>query len=90
MIGVTMIRIAPSQFLRTFYQRKLVRFSSTSDGKSFETTPPEQLTQNQANESHLETDSHDNDGRPIEIDGPKGPEPTRYGDWERKGRCYDF
>ena len=22
--------------------------------------------------------------------GPKGPEPTRYGDWERKGRCIDF
>ena len=28
--------------------------------------------------------------RPIEIGGPKGPEPTRYGDWERKGRCIDF
>lgn len=25
-----------------------------------------------------------------EIGGPKGPEPTRYGDWESKGRCYDF
>ncbi|KAH7854572.1 hypothetical protein Vadar_015483 [Vaccinium darrowii] len=25
-----------------------------------------------------------------EIGGPRGPEPTRYGDWERKGRCYDF
>ena len=28
--------------------------------------------------------------RPIEIGGPKGLEPTRYGDWERKGRCVDF
>jgi hypothetical protein len=27
---------------------------------------------------------------PQEIDGPRGPEPTRYGDWERKGRCIDF
>ena len=26
----------------------------------------------------------------VEVDGPKGPEPTRYGDWERKGRCIDF
>ncbi|MCQ8129450.1 DUF1674 domain-containing protein [Methylomonas rivi] len=26
----------------------------------------------------------------AEINGPKGPEPTRYGDWERKGRCVDF
>jgi len=25
-----------------------------------------------------------------ELNGPKGPEPTRYGDWERKGRCVDF
>jgi hypothetical protein len=25
-----------------------------------------------------------------EIGGPKGPEPTRYGDWERGGRCTDF
>ncbi|MGC8474840.1 MAG: DUF1674 domain-containing protein [Acetobacteraceae bacterium] len=25
-----------------------------------------------------------------ETGGPKGPEPTRYGDWERKGRCIDF
>jgi hypothetical protein len=28
--------------------------------------------------------------RPKEIGGPKGPEPTRYGDWERNGRCFDF
>ncbi len=25
-----------------------------------------------------------------EIDGPKGPEPTRYGDWEKKGIVTDF
>ena len=25
-----------------------------------------------------------------EVGGPKGLEPTRYGDWESKGRCYDF
>jgi hypothetical protein len=27
---------------------------------------------------------------PPEIGGPKGPEPTRYGDWEIGGRCSDF
>lgn len=27
---------------------------------------------------------------PREIGGVKGPEPTRYGDWERNGRCSDF
>jgi hypothetical protein len=28
--------------------------------------------------------------KPGEIGGPRGPEPTRYGDWESKGRCTDF
>ncbi len=27
---------------------------------------------------------------PKEIGGPTGPEPTRYGDWEKNGRCTDF
>ncbi|KAH3741508.1 succinate dehydrogenase assembly factor 4, mitochondrial-like [Dreissena polymorpha] len=33
-----------------------------------------------------------NDTNPVtgEIGGPRGPEPTRYGDWERKGRVSDF
>jgi hypothetical protein len=25
-----------------------------------------------------------------EIGGPSGPEPTRFGDWEKNGRCSDF
>jgi hypothetical protein len=25
-----------------------------------------------------------------ESGGPKGAEPTRYGDWENNGRCWDF
>ncbi|MFM8799717.1 MAG: DUF1674 domain-containing protein [Tagaea sp.] len=25
-----------------------------------------------------------------EFGGPEGPEPTRFGDWERNGRCVDF
>ncbi|MEK9797445.1 MAG: DUF1674 domain-containing protein [Alphaproteobacteria bacterium] len=29
-------------------------------------------------------------GKPKEVGGPKGPEPTRFGDWERDGRCVDF
>ena len=28
--------------------------------------------------------------RPREIGGRDGPEPTRYGDWEKAGRCIDF
>lgn len=26
----------------------------------------------------------------AEKNGPKGLEPTRYGDWEKSGRCIDF
>ncbi|XP_060608825.2 succinate dehydrogenase assembly factor 4, mitochondrial [Anolis sagrei] len=46
-------------------------------------------------ESNVETEPLEKfpDGiNPVtkEKGGPKGPEPTRYGDWERKGRCIDF
>lgn len=27
---------------------------------------------------------------PVEIGGRPGPDPTRYGDWEKGGRCIDF
>jgi hypothetical protein len=27
---------------------------------------------------------------PKEVGGRDGPEPTRYGDWEKNGRCIDF
>ena len=35
---------------------------------------------------------HPNGVNPLtgERGGPAGPEPTRYGDWERKGRVSDF
>jgi len=28
--------------------------------------------------------------QPEEIGGREGPDPTRYGDWEKAGRCIDF
>jgi len=27
---------------------------------------------------------------PREIGGREGPDPTRFGDWEKNGRCIDF
>ena len=38
------------------------------------------------------TNSNENKDKPgsREIGGRKGPEPTRYGDWEKAGRCIDF
>lgn len=48
-----------------------------------------------SNEEHKPESSSPQTGphtgeRPKEIGGPKGPEPTRYGDWEKNGRCIDF
>ncbi len=34
--------------------------------------------------------AHTSEKSPKEIGGPEGPEPTRYGDWERKGIVSDF
>jgi len=28
--------------------------------------------------------------QPKEVGGRNGPEPTRFGDWEKNGRCVDF
>ncbi len=43
-----------------------------------------------AEEKKVENSAEKNEQRPKEFGGPKGPEPTRYGDWEKKGRCIDF
>jgi hypothetical protein len=46
--------------------------------------------------NHSKNTSKQQDGvdtppqKPVEVGGPKGPEPTRYGDWEKAGRCSDF
>ena len=41
-------------------------------------------------ESSIQDEQTPPNHQPQEVGGPKGPEPTRYGDWERKGRCIDF
>lgn len=47
-----------------------------------------------ANDSPRHTENKAPDVKPPrrrrEIGGRDGPEPTRYGDWEYKGRCIDF
>ncbi len=52
------------------------------------------MKQNNENDEIQEQTAEDSDKSPAktpkEIGGPKGPEPTRYGDWEKNGRCTDF
>lgn len=45
---------------------------------------------NKSAESRPEVDWDRPETWPTEIGGVRGPEPTRYGDWERNGRCSDF
>ena len=52
------------------------------------TTPP--AAPPVAQERDTETDATQAGERAREYGGPAGLEPTRYGDWERKGRCVDF
>jgi hypothetical protein len=37
-----------------------------------------------------QSDTADQADALIETGGPKGLEPTRFGDWEKNGRCSDF
>ena len=41
-------------------------------------------------EAEKRRQEHSPELRPPEKAGPKGAEPTRYGDWERGGITYDF
>jgi hypothetical protein len=41
-------------------------------------------------EERRKADKADTSERPPETAGPKGAEPTRFGDWERGGIAYDF
>jgi len=40
--------------------------------------------------SHSDPSSGEVQARPKEVGGRGGLEPTRYGDWEKNGRCIDF
>lgn len=45
-------------------------------------------TSDTATEMHCGT--REDQDLPREIGGRKGPDPVRYGDWEKNGRCIDF
>lgn len=41
-------------------------------------------------QNHKNTEAESGTGPVKEIGGRDGPDPTRYGDWEKNGRCVDF
>lgn len=69
--------------------------SDDSKGKKRGKTPIGKLDQTETTEKDESADVYapfPDNKNPVtgEIGGPRGPEPTRYGDWERKGRVTDF
>ena len=57
--------------------------SAASAGPAGETAADDPASTSAAPEGQKEE-------RPKEIGGRDGPDPTRYGDWEKDGRCIDF
>ena len=55
-------------------------------------TDPRNNGENDASEAESRSDDTPSDvaDRPTEIGGRGGLDPTRYGDWEKAGRCIDF
>lgn len=53
-------------------------------------TPEAERALAEAAARRAEADKQAHEPRPVEHQGPKGPEPTRFGDWERKGIASDF
>lgn len=51
------------------------------------TLPPQPVV---TSDNPQESEAVQRPQKPREFGGPKGPEPTRYGDWEKAGRCIDF
>ena len=80
------------------------RLYSSGGTKSYSTGGRGEETTDQRKDGEIEADGRhpDAEKEPLpewpdgvnphtgERGGPKGPEPTRYGDWERKGRVSDF
>ena len=61
--------------------------AAAADGKKL--TPAAQRALAEADARRKEAEANAK-LRPKEFQGPKGPEPTRYGDWETKGIASDF
>jgi len=53
-------------------------------------TPAAQRALGEAEERRRKAAAEVGGAQPREIHGPKGPEPTRYGDWENRGIASDF
>jgi hypothetical protein len=61
-----------------------------SDSPQGQRKPPTPAAQRALAEAEARRKAADTRPMAKEFQGPKGPEPTRYGDWENKGIASDF
>ncbi|KFM77498.1 hypothetical protein X975_14777, partial [Stegodyphus mimosarum] len=87
-ISLSWRRNALVSFSRTFADSKEKKRGKTPLGK-LDQTQAEETADKEKPDPYAPFPDNRN---PItgEVGGPRGPEPTRYGDWERKGRVSDF
>ena len=58
--------------------------------KEIEQKQRKESEKDQVDDNSVSKETEKDPSWPKEKGGPKGPEPTRYGDWESKGKCVDF
>jgi hypothetical protein len=63
------------------------KLEGKSEGKQLSPAAQRALAEAEARRQQAAADAKP---MPKEFQGPKGPEPTRYGDWENKGIASDF
>jgi hypothetical protein len=82
-----MVHLSPH--LREDIESETARFNMSDET----TAPPRKLTpeaQRALAEAEQRRATAAAEEKAKELGGPSGPEPTRYGDWERKGIASDF
>ena len=82
---------------RTVWTRTRTRISMSSKKRYFAAIPTDKSSKTPPPQSGINVDQEDEEDmvemfneETGEWNGPRGLEPTRYGDWESKGRCWDF
>ena len=76
-------------------QRRLANGPQHSDnrhgvGNSNDKSVEARVNDEVVDDGDLENGDLDDGKPPREFGGRKGPDPVRYGDWEKNGRCIDF
>ena len=71
---------------------ELIKQQNATETQSHSGLIVDDCSDNPSNDSVNDSASESDDlsTQPKEIGGRKGLDPTRYGDWEKNGRCIDF